>query len=169
MSKTPTDEVSWTVPRRWHVQGMWRGLRGTLTPGFFARVIGVSGAITLGAWYFVEKEYGPTGIPWAKYIGMIVLVGLLALVYYVLSSLAILPQVLISPKGIRVFNGQALRLIPFDELSDISIRESAIPILNFRHEAQEHEWAIADSVDLEQLRRVIESHSGRAVTMESEG
>src|SRR5208283_2022818 len=127
-------------------------LGGVLTFGSLMRIVVVSVGLAAAIWYGTEKAFGPLEFNWVRAVVISILGGIGALVVGAAASF-VPPTLQVSAKGIAVFKGQGSFLARFGDVRAISIQESAVPVLTFRKERREYQYAIAESVDVKQLRQ----------------
>jgi hypothetical protein len=166
MRASPT--IKWTVPWEWHKQRTRAELQGVFTLGVFTRIILVSVGLAVGICYGAERALGPLEFNWTRAIAISVLSGIGVLLVGGTASF-VPPAVQVSAKGIAVLKGQGSFVVSFRDASCISIQESAIPVLTFRKKTREYHYAIAQTVDLTQLRQVLERFSGSPVKIDKLG
>lgn len=161
----PHKTIEWTVPKAWHLQKVRADLRGVFTLGVFARIILISVSLAVGIWYLVEKALGPLEFNWIRGVALSVLSGLGVL--FVGAAVSCFPPTIrIGAKGIAVVKGQESFVVAFKDVTDISVVDSAIPVLKFRKGTRDFRYAIAQSVDIEQLRQELQLLTGRSVPLD---
>jgi hypothetical protein len=158
------NNIQWTVPKEWHIRKVLAELKEIITPGALIRIILVSVALAVGIWFWAERTLGPLEFNWFRALALSVGYGIGVLL--VGASLTFFPQkIYISAKGIDVRGLESVRRHKFDDIEVISIEGSFPAVLTFRKRTRDYRFAIAESVDLEQLRQQIEHLSGRSVQM----
>jgi hypothetical protein len=135
------------------------------TLGVFTRIILVSVGLAVGICYGVERTLGPLEFNWTRAIAISILSGIGTLLVGGAASF-VPPSVQVSAKGITIHKGQGSFVVSFRDASCICIQESAIPVLTFRNKKREYHYAIAQPVDLTQLRQLLERFSGSPVKLD---
>jgi len=156
-------EIKWTVPSRWHRQKVRAELHRILSVSSVLRIALVSILLSLGIWFWLERKLGPLDFNWPRAILISVLAGLGML--FVGAALSFIPPTIcISAKGIDVVQSpdHPLRIL-YKDMMELSIQLPDPPILHFRKGKRDYRYAIAESIDLEQLRQQLERFSGRPV------
>jgi hypothetical protein len=143
-------------------------LSEVLTFGFFTRIILVSSLLALAICYWVEKAAGPLDFNWLRAIAISVVSGIGVLLVGVATT-CIPPNVRVSAKGIDILKAQGAFRAQFSDLVTISIQASVPPVLTFRKGNRDYQYAVAESVDLNQLRKELERLSGRSIQIEQTG
>jgi hypothetical protein len=163
VNRISTKKIEWTVPKEWHIQKVRTELSGILTIGACTRIILISVALALGICFWAESAMGPLEFNWFRAIVISVSLGIGMCLLS--ATTAFLPQkICISAKGIDVRGHRSFRH-KFGDMDAISIQRSAPAILVFQKGSRKYCFAIAESLDLEQLRQNLEHLSGRSVQL----